>query len=187
MQRVLLGCVLLAGLLLGVRATPAAACSCAFDPDPQTALRRSGAVFVGEVTRIEEPRSPNSGANRRLHVSVDRVFRGTVAARVVITTAASTASCGLEIPGLGRYVMFVPASEVTTTAPVNLCDGPSPLLTEAPDSFGPGVPPQASHSADPSPTVEPAWVPWLTGAAVAAALAAVIILYRRWLRRSPRR
>ncbi len=194
------GCLLLTGLLLGVRASPAAACSCAVDPSPQAALERSGSVFVGDVTRIEEPTSGDSGANRRLHVDVDRVYRGTVADRVVITTAASGASCGLELPGSGHYVFFVPANEVVTVAPANLCDGPLPMLTAVPASFGSGAPPVSATAPEPTPgpstpgpstpaTTEPAsgdtptWVPWLLAAAAAGGLATVIVLYRRWLHR----
>jgi hypothetical protein len=109
--------VLLVGLLAGIAAsayvmagTEAAwACTCATFDDAD-AYARADAVFVGEVVDYEfdaEGRSAFSTADPAVWTfAVSEVFKGDVDETQQIVSEVSGASCGLEIPHSGEYVVF---------------------------------------------------------------------------------
>jgi|SRR5215210_1106338 len=102
-MRIIIG--LLAGLcavaaFAGPRADTAAACSCA-SPDPARAVADADAAFIGTVLsyRVEHPDAPifSSADPAFLTFDVERAVKGALRSPLVVRTAASGASCGLEL------------------------------------------------------------------------------------------
>jgi len=102
--------VLLAVSVLVVPAVVASrvqACSC-MEPWDNRSLSGSTVVFAGAVTGYEEigdPLRPGDGA-AVWTFAVDRVFKGTVQATVLVKSSIGGASCGLEIPRQGSALVF---------------------------------------------------------------------------------
>lgn len=158
----LLVAVLLALVSVWVMPAPASACSCRAATDAEHA-ERATVIFTGTVIDDQQ------GEPRTLTFSVDRVYKGRVTATQVVSTAGSTASCGLSVNGAGPYLVYAQQEQTGLTA--GLCDGSG--SGPAPASLGPGQPPQADPTrADPGPGAG-FWVP-LIGLALAASAAAVI-------------
>lgn len=105
----------IAALVLVVPAPPATACSCAFEP-PASHLRNASIAFVGaaEVTRDEE-------AGRVTTFRVERVYKGSPAASVDVTTARDEASCGVPFVEGRTYAVF--ASSQAESLTTGLCSG----------------------------------------------------------------
>jgi hypothetical protein len=111
-------------------ATPCAACSCAEATSLADSAARADVVFVGTFVDTREPasipglRSSMDEVGRTFEVT--EVRKGAAAVRTEVRTAASGASCGLEVVQDGVYVV------VATTTPTGLtgglCDG-TRLLT----------------------------------------------------------
>ena len=84
----------------GPRADMAVACSCAA-VDPARELSRFDAAFVGTVLfhRVEHPNKPllSSADPAFWTFSVERAVKGMLPSPLVVRTAASGASCGLEL------------------------------------------------------------------------------------------
>ena len=100
--------------------TPAGACSCAMSNDTD-AFARSDAVFVGEVAGYDAPAPGESFSSTdpaRWTFTVSRVFKGDVTASQVVVSEVSGASCGLEIPHRGEFLVFA------ETAPARLSPEP---------------------------------------------------------------
>ncbi len=113
---------LLAGLLLvvagWVSAPPASACSCTGGTTTD-ALARADAVFSGRLVS----REVDDGT--ALHVfAVDTVHVGEVSARQGVLSAASGASCGLELRGGGPFLVF--ATRQGDALAADLCGGTRP-------------------------------------------------------------
>ena len=87
-----------------VNPTPAAACSC-LGISTRRAAEQAEAVFVGTVTKAEESRIGGERATQ-LRFDVSRVYKGTVYADQVITTAADSAGCGLTPEVGSTWVIF---------------------------------------------------------------------------------
>jgi hypothetical protein len=112
-------------------ATPCAACSCAAATSLADSAARADVVFVGTFVDTIEP-VPSIPGLRSSADEVGRVFevtevrKGAAAVRTEVRTAATGASCGLEVMEDGVYVV------VATTTPTGLtgglCDG-TRLLT----------------------------------------------------------
>ncbi|MGR6966431.1 hypothetical protein ACU610_18390 [Geodermatophilus sp. URMC 61] len=118
---------LLAALLLvlagWVPASPASACSCAAGTTVD-ALASADAVFSGRLVSREE----DDGT--ALHVfAVDTVYVGEVSARQGVVSAASGASCGLELSGAGPFLVFATRQGDRLTA--DLCGGTGPWTAPA--------------------------------------------------------
>lgn len=119
---------LLATLLLvlagWVLAPSASACSCAGGTPTELALR-ADAVFSGRLVSREV-----LGGDTALHVfAVDTVYAGEVAARQGVVSAASGASCGLELTGEGPFLVFATREDGRLAA--GLCGGTTAWTAEA--------------------------------------------------------
>lgn len=97
------------GLLVvaGPGAQPAAACSCGATSDADK-FEQSDAVFVGEVVGYEPPPADatSSTAPATWVFAVSEVYKGEVAASQEVVSEVSGASCGLEIPREGDFLVF---------------------------------------------------------------------------------
>ncbi len=108
------GIGLVAGLLVsgfvvvGPGAAPAAACSCVGFTDAQS-FDRADAVFVGEVVGYEPPPQKDvmsSGDPATWTFEVSGVYKGEVTSTQEVVSEVDGASCGLEIPQRGEFVVF---------------------------------------------------------------------------------
>ncbi len=150
--------VLIIGLAIVVRATPAGACSCVGVSDDE-AYAMADAAFVGTLVEIIPPALPtgSSGDPERFVFDVEEVFKGDVRARQTVVTHVDGATCGLELAGPGPFLVFastdspfgfgVAEGELSS----DLCSG-SRLLGEGdpPDTFGTSSPPEGAAAASPS-------------------------------------
>jgi hypothetical protein len=109
-----LGSILLLALVaLAATATfdvaPAGACSCAASTEAD-AFRGADAVFVGTVVdyTAEEPMTASTGP-AVWSFAVSDVYKGEVTATQPVVSAVSGATCGLEMPHQGEYLVFATA------------------------------------------------------------------------------
>lgn len=144
---VFLGAMALAAPI-GITATaePAGACSCLALTDAQ-AYSRSDAVFTGRLVDVKEPAAVRSSLDPATWVfSASRVYKGTVTRRQEVVTAISGASCGLEVAGPGKLLVFavdgrggLAAKPAGGQYSAGLCGGTRPLSERpVPASFGRG-------------------------------------------------
>jgi hypothetical protein len=104
-------CVGVLGALLvvvGPAADPVFACDCRVPPDA-TAFEQSDAVFVGQLVDYQPPptRAVMSSADPATWIfEVSEVYKGEVAAIQEVVSEVSGASCGLEIPREGEFLVF---------------------------------------------------------------------------------
>lgn len=94
-------------VVVGPGAHPAAACDCSVLPDA-AAFEQSDAVFVGELVDYESPPA-NAGMSTDPATwvfEVSEVYKGDVAATQEVVSEVSGASCGLEIPREGEFLVF---------------------------------------------------------------------------------
>ena len=206
MRRLLV--LLLGGLLVltgWVLAPAASACSCA-PATPAEQLARADVVFTGTLVSREVLR-PDPVTSRSddpvVHVfAVETVLKGSPAAQQTVVSAASSASCGLELPGDGPFLVVAtaPPDALAGQLTATLCGGTGPVPPElaaelqAPAGAGPGA---AGHGTadgpgaagagtadgpagpdvvlyeDPSPT---AVLLWVAGLAVVTLLAGVLVV-----------
>lgn len=95
-------------LVIGPAADPAFACDCSA-PTDETAFEQSDAVFVGQFVSYEPPptRAVMSSADPATWTfEVSEVYKGDVAAIQEVVSEVSGASCGLEIPREGEFLVF---------------------------------------------------------------------------------
>lgn len=160
-----------------VPAPVACACSCA-EVDTETALADATAVFDGTVVSASAPTGNSSADPIYYTIDVSRVYKGEVPATVIVSSAASGASCGVELSG--QVTVFAGRSDgvLHTT----LCSAPFELDRS---KLGPGAlpaPAPAQPPAPPSPVdaAQPN-LPLVVGvvACVLVIAAAVIWLVRR--------
>jgi len=129
-------------------ATPCAACSCAESTSLADSAARADVVFVGTFVDTREPfpsipglRSSADEVGRAFEVT--EVRKGAAAVRTEVRTAASGASCGLEVVEDGVYVVVAHGTPTGLTG--GLCDG-TRLLTAVTasdlDAVGAGRPPE---------------------------------------------
>ena len=140
-------------LLLGLAAvwaapTPAYACSCAETSD-EGYVSRADAIFTG---RIDDDRHDQQ--TRTITFVVERIYKGNLGARQVISTSASGASCGLEIGGPGTFLVFANRADEPGQLTANLCGGTRAGGALAILGEGRPAPPESatpSDSAGPAP------------------------------------
>ena len=88
------------GLIVAGTAAPCFACSCAFVP-PRRALQGAEAAFVGTLVSREEPAAEdgliNTGQQVDWTFDVDEALVGSLADPLVVRSAWSGASCGIEV------------------------------------------------------------------------------------------
>jgi hypothetical protein len=178
------------GVVLGPSASPAAACSCMPTTDAD-AFARSDAVFVGEVIDYEPPPPAevmSSGDPATWTFGVSEVYKGEVTTVQQIVSAVSGATCGLEIPHQGEFIVFATAAggiERTGDGQYQsgLCDGTrstadGPLGVDADPSSPIAVPDPVEEIGPPSDDDGRAWLPW-AAVGVAAMAGAMLLGVRR--------
>jgi hypothetical protein len=163
----------------------------------EQALAVADAAFSGTLVEIIPPAVPSgsSGAPERFVFEVDEVFKGDVRARQTVVTYAGGATCGLELSGLGPFLVFA-----STDSPIelgvedgelssNLCSGSRAFAGgDRPEGFGRSSPPEGEVAApsdhagaadqDDAGSVDAGPAIGLTIVVIAAAVAAVV-LHRR--------
>ncbi len=163
---------------------PASACSCAGEPLAGQ-VARADAVFTGRLLS-REVGGGSSSADPALHVfAVDTVWKGSVAAEQGVVSAASGASCGLELSGDGPFLVLATRSAELDEGQLaaDLCGGTAPWEPELADELQAAT--GSDGSAGPQPGAagtEPAGgvrVWGLAAGAVAAGLVAGLVLFRR--------
>lgn len=95
-------------VMIGPGADPALACSCSVSTDA-TAFEQSDAVFIGQLVDYRPPstRAAMSSADPAIWTfEVSEVYKGEVAALQEVVSEVSGASCGLEIPRQGEFLVF---------------------------------------------------------------------------------
>lgn len=89
-----------------VAATPVHACSCVSSTDLR-AFASADAVFVGRLIGYEAPPRPISSLDPAIWTfRVRAVYKGEVSRKQEVVSAVSGASCGLEIPRRGTFLVF---------------------------------------------------------------------------------
>jgi hypothetical protein len=102
--------VLIGAGVLMAPAPPAWACSCAvIDP-----VAMADVAFAGRVLSIGQD---TQGGGRRVEFAVESVLKGSVGSSVVLTTSASSASCGFDFAVGHRYRVFAESGRT------GLCSG----------------------------------------------------------------
>lgn len=81
---------------LAATAGPAQACSCAGPIDPRGVLASADAAFVGTLVERRDPGGNSSGSPVTLVFKVEEALKGSLGETVEVTTAASSASCGID-------------------------------------------------------------------------------------------
>lgn len=126
---------LITGVVVGLSASPAAACSC-MEPSDEQSFEFADAVFTGTIVEIIDD------ANAYIFiVDVDQVFKGDVTEWQRTTTAYDGAACGILLPTDTPVVLFGSKSDHDDLYSVGLCD-PNRVLTESEVLF-PGLEPHA--------------------------------------------
>jgi hypothetical protein len=95
-------------LVVGPAADPAFACDCSA-PTDANAFEQSDAVFVGQLAGYEPPpaRAVMSSTDPATWTfEVSEVYKGEVASIQEVVSEVSGASCGLEIPREGEFLVF---------------------------------------------------------------------------------
>jgi len=123
----LLSIATMLGLMLA-RPAPAHACSCLLPDPPPIAFINADAVFVGQVTWIDDPNwllqyptllqwlsqwySPvlSSGSLVKVHMQVANSWKGVSTASTIVETTSGGASCGYPFSPGGQYVIYAYAS-----------------------------------------------------------------------------
>jgi hypothetical protein len=193
MRVLLAGAVLVLSAVLHVAsASPAGACSCVGFTDDE-AFARADAVFVGDVSDYSAPDSPTGSTDPALWTfSVTDVYKGDIAARQVVASAVSGASCGLEIPHEGRVLVFARREPQVLEPRVDgvslyagLCDGTRQLIDRpVPAAFGtaraPSAPAVSGTDAGPDRTSRgsPPWALGVLAVALVLLVAGVTVRAR---------
>jgi hypothetical protein len=107
--RGLLLVALAAPVVVAADQAPAMACSCVAFTDQQ-AFERADAVFVGDVIGYEAPR-PRNGIVSSTDPAIwtfaaKQVYKGDVVSKQEVISEVFGASCGLEIPKQGEFLVF---------------------------------------------------------------------------------
>lgn len=121
-------------------ANPAYACSCISQTDRQ-ALKAADVVFKGKITKrvvpAEQETDPNAGPVIYVFDPV-RVYKGRVKIDAQrIKTAANSAQCGIDVNGVGPYLVFADKNSKGKLS-FNLCGGTRAYKERNP-GFGPGT------------------------------------------------
>jgi len=124
----------LASVLLVLQTGPAYACSCRADVALDQRIAEGDAAFVGVLTGRDEvlPQGEiiSSGRPTIAHFRVDQSVKGGIGAQVDARTAASGASCGLEVLVGERIGIILHRTDGGWTS--SLCDQVEPAALLAP-------------------------------------------------------
>ncbi len=113
-------------------ATTAYACSC-IRSTPAENYTRADVVFSGVVQMVALPRSSDGNGTTVYSVAVNRVWKGAVPASVSVTSAESSATCGIGLQKNGEYVIFG-YKNADGTFSTNLCSGTA-LVSDAQETL----------------------------------------------------
>lgn len=130
--------------LLFLHPTPAFACSCKQEPDPQAATDAAAAVFEGLVEAVGH----DDTGNRQVTFSVVRTFKGISREHLTILTSAESHPCAISFKPQTGYLVFADG-EPLTVAP---CSRTRPAAQARDDlqALGPGSIP-VDIPAEPNP------------------------------------
>ncbi|MGQ0626040.1 MAG: hypothetical protein ACT4PP_15510 [Sporichthyaceae bacterium] len=138
--RALFASVLAITLTPVLGANPAYACSCISQTDRQ-ALKGADVVFKGKIVERIVPAAQQSDPNAGPVVYIFdpvRVYKGVVKVdNQRIKTGANSALCGVDIDGVGPYLVFADKKK-NGKLTFNLCGGTRRFKDRAHD-FGPGT------------------------------------------------
>ncbi|MFF2089146.1 hypothetical protein [Paenibacillus sp. NPDC058174] len=108
--------IALAIILIGGLLAPqeVQACSCAERPDAQQNLKNKAAVFAGTVVftkkKVDLPFvSRSSDSPVQVNFEVSEVWKGHVTSHLTVSTAMSSASCGVEFQDGQQYLVYANA------------------------------------------------------------------------------
>lgn len=90
----------------------ASACSCISPPPPEVALDKADAVFSGEVVEITENERIIRGYGNNIHFKVDKVWKGTDASEIVVTTGYGGGDCGISFEKGQQYLVYATLSDM---------------------------------------------------------------------------
>lgn len=121
----------------------ACACSCAVI-ETEEAMANASAIFGGTVVATSQPKGGNSAELIDYTIDVTRVYQGSVPARVIVRSAISDASCGVELTGDVTVFAQGPVEDLRTTS----CSAPATIHRAR---LGAGNPPSPASIATPSP------------------------------------
>ncbi|MPY76920.1 MAG: hypothetical protein GEV04_00190 [Actinophytocola sp.] len=168
-------------------AAPALACSCAPMTDEEY-VESADVIFSGKLIDRKEPVPLTSSMDpATLTFEVSDVYKGQVGRMAQVRTANSGASCGLEIEGEGPFLVFTEFDD-NGGLTASLCGGTREMPEQPPAALGDGRPPAGSGQAaqyEPTSDIDDSGTPmavWLTGG---AAVALVALLSYRVLRQKP--
>ena len=153
-------CLVMAGATIPTLAVgPAHACSCTGRTDAE-AFREARAVFTGTLISRE---APNEGAAMQSSAdpvfytfSVDRVYKnykGRITNPQRVESVVDGASCGLELRGVGPFVIFTSSRPFVTLPYAGLCGGTRALKAGEQLPFGRGQAPAAAPTEGPTPEI----------------------------------
>lgn len=115
-----------------VQAPKAVACSCAISTTAEHA-EWAELVASGTVTDVTAPVNPTSSVDPlTFTVELDRVWKGSPAASVTVSTASSSASCGFDSLEKGTQLILFATHMDAIGQPIegwgtNLCSGTGPI------------------------------------------------------------
>lgn len=113
------------------------ACSCRPPGSPAHALAEATAVFAGKVAAIRAP-ADQGGANPvEVAFTVTHSWKGALPSSLVVTTPASSASCGVEFVQGQEYLVYARESEGVLQ--VSLCSRTTQLALAGEDLAALGV------------------------------------------------
>ena len=107
---------------------PVQGCSCLPPPPPKKALEGSAAVFSGKVTEVKIV-----DQTKHVTIEVDRVWKGKVGEKVVVTTAVHSATCGFNFTTKGDATYLVYCYETKAGLATNICTRTTTLAAGAAD------------------------------------------------------
>lgn len=116
---------------------PSSACSCLPPGPPADALRDSAAVFAGEAVSVDARRAPGeaddtSPMSYDVRFRVSEAWKGIDGETVTVTTAGSSAACGIAFEEGADYLVYAyrpEGGELMT----GLCSRTAPLATAGDD------------------------------------------------------
>ena len=103
--------VALVAFVAAVQPTCVFACSCRPRGPPEDALANSTAVFSGRVTALSAPVDAGGADPVRVTFAVARSWKGVARSTIVLTTPASSASCGVGFVQGQEYLVYALKSE----------------------------------------------------------------------------
>jgi hypothetical protein len=133
------------GVLILAAAGVAEACKCAAPPPPKDALAGADAVFTAKCIAV----SVKDG-KKTCTFEVDRVWKGEVGPKVVITTAEHSATCGYGFSTEGDATYFIYAYGKKGALSTHTCSRTRALASAKDDlkDLGDGAKPKEEKKAE---------------------------------------